>query len=102
MRLIGLATVVALSLVLAPLVAGAQPGKVHTAGLLSPPQGAYVAAFEEGLRQLGYVRGSNMFFETRSPGTRAELLPAAVADLLHLNGEVIVTGPNRCIDRAKE
>jgi hypothetical protein len=79
-----------------------QAGKVHTVGLLSPPPGAYVAAFEESLRQLGYVRGSNIFCETRSPGTRAERLPEAVADLLRLNVEVIVTGPNRFIDAARE
>jgi ABC-type uncharacterized transport system substrate-binding protein len=87
----------------APLAAEAQrASKVHRVGLLSPPPGAYVAAFEERLRQLGYVRGSNIFFETRSTGTRAELLPWAVAELLRLDVEVIVTGPNRFIDAAKE
>jgi putative ABC transport system substrate-binding protein len=87
----------------APLAAEAQQaGKVHRIGLLSPPQGGYVAAFQERLRQLGYVRGANIFFETRSPGTRTELLPGAVADLLRLNVEVIVTGPNRFIDVARE
>ena len=40
-------------------------------------------------------------FEIRS-GVRAELLPGAVADLLRLNVEVIVTGPNRFIDAARE
>jgi len=87
----------------APLAAeGQQAGRVHRIGLLSPPQGGYVAAFQERLRQLGYVRGANIFFETRSPGTRTELLPGAVADLLRLNVEVIVTGPNRFIDVARE
>jgi putative tryptophan/tyrosine transport system substrate-binding protein len=86
-----------------PLAVEAQPTrKVHRIGLLSPPQGGYVAAFEESLRQLGYVRGVNIFIETRSPGTRTELLPGAVADLLRLNVEVIVTGPNRFIDVARE
>ncbi len=45
-----------------------QAGKVHKVGLLAPPPGAYVAAFEESLRQLGYVRGSNIVFETPSTG----------------------------------
>jgi ABC-type uncharacterized transport system substrate-binding protein len=102
MRRIGLVVVLAVSLLLM-LTAGAQaPGKVHTIGLLSPPPGAYVAAFEESLRQLGYVRGGNIVFETRSPGSRAEDLPKAVADLLRLNVEVIVTGPNRFIDAARQ
>ena len=75
---------------------------MHKIGLLSPPPGPYVVAFEASLRQLGYVRGVNVAFETRSPGSRAEDLPKAVAELLRLNIEVIVTGPNRFIDAAKE
>jgi hypothetical protein len=72
-----------------------QPVKVHKVGLLSPPPGEYVPAFEESLRLLGYVRGSNILFETRSPGGTGDLLPRTVAELLRLNVEVIVTGPNR-------
>ena len=103
MRRIGLVVVLAVShLVLAPLPAGAQvSGKVHTIGLLSPPPGAYVTAFEESLRQLGHVRGTNIVFESRSPGGKAELLAGAVAELLRLKVEVIVTGPNPFIDAAK-
>src|SRR5262249_14119473 len=86
----------------APLLVETQQAKVYKIGLLSPPPGAYVAAFEESLRQLGYVRGRNVVFETRSSGYRAEELPKAVADLLRLNVEVIVTGPNLFIDAAKQ
>src|SRR5262245_28791958 len=78
-----------------------QAGKVHKIGLLSPPPGAYVAAFEESLRQLGYIRGSNVVFETLSTGVKPERLPAAVVELLRLNVDVIVTGPNRFIEAAK-
>jgi putative tryptophan/tyrosine transport system substrate-binding protein len=99
MRRIGLIML----LLLLPLTVEAQkPGKVPTIGLLSPPPGAYVAAFEECLRQFGCVRGVNIVFETRSPGAGAELLQEAVADLLRLNVEVIVTGPNPFIDAAKK
>jgi len=79
-----------------------QARKVHKVGLLAPPLGAYVAAFEESLRQLGYVRGSNIVFETPSTGGKPELLPVAVAELLRLNVDVIVTGPNRFIEAAKQ
>jgi ABC-type uncharacterized transport system substrate-binding protein len=79
-----------------------QAGKVHKVGLLSPPPGAYVAAFEDGLRQLGYIRGSNVVFEARSTGGKPELLPAAVVELLRLNVDVVVTGPNHFIDAAKK
>ena len=103
MRLIGLVAVLALGLFHRPLVAQAdQASNVHKIGLLSPPPGAYVAAFEERLRQLGYVKGVNIVFETRSPGGKAELLAEAVADLLRLNVEVIVTGPHPFIDAAKQ
>jgi putative ABC transport system substrate-binding protein len=94
----------ALGLLTAPLASEAQQqaAKVHKIGILSPPPGAYVSAFEDALLQLGYTRGVNISFETRSLGPRRELLGAAVADLLRLNVEVVVTGPNRFIEAAKE
>src|SRR4029453_13364787 len=62
MQLIRLAVIVALSL-LSALTAPAQvSGTGQNVGLLSPPPGAYVAAFEESLRQFGYVRGVNIVF----------------------------------------
>jgi len=96
---IGLAVALALSLFAAPLLVKAQQARMYKIGVLCNPPGAYVAAFEESLRQLGYVRGGNVVFETRC---RAEELPKAVADLLRLNVEVIVTGPNLFIDAAKQ
>jgi len=102
MLLIRLAVILAVGLLSALATDAQVSGKVHTVGLLSPPPGAYVAAFEERLRQLGYVRGSNIVFETRSPGAKAEPLAAAVADLLRLKVEVIVAGPNPFIDAAKQ
>ena len=103
MRRIGLAVAIAISLIIAPLLAEAQQARVYKIGLLCSPPGAYVAAFEESLRQLGYVRGGNVVFETRrATDCRAEELPKTVADLLRLNVEVIVTGPNLFIDAAKQ
>ena len=91
------------SLLAVPLAAEAQhAGKVHKVGLLSPPPGAYVTAFEDSLRQLGYVRGSNIVFEASFMRGKPELLPAAVAELLRLNVDVIVTGPNTFIEAAKK
>ena len=98
------AFVAALGAVLAARrVAEAQPAAtVHKVGLLSPPPGAYVAVFEESLRQLGYVRGSNIVFETPPTQGNPERVAAAVAELLRLNVNVIVTGPNRFIEAAKK
>jgi hypothetical protein len=68
------------ALLAAPLAAEAQQvGKVHRIGLLSAPPGGYVGAFEESLRQLGYVRGVNIFFETRSPGILKGAKPGDLA-----------------------
>ena len=86
----------------APLAGEAQQArKVHRVGLLSPPPGPYVPAFEDRLRRLDCVPGANILFETRSSGTKPEHLTGAVADLLRLNVEVIVTGPNRFIEAAR-
>jgi putative ABC transport system substrate-binding protein len=101
MRRIGLAVLLALT-VCAPFAEAQETAKVHKIGLLSPPPGPYAVAFEESLRRLGYLRGVNVAFETRASGRRAEDVPKAVADLLRLNVEVIVTGPNLFIDAAKQ
>jgi hypothetical protein len=73
MRLIGLAFVLTLSLIIAPLAAEAQQaGKLYRIGLLggSPPNspGGRLAweGFFQGLRELGYVDGQNILVEGRS------------------------------------
>ncbi len=60
MRLIGLAVVLALSLILVPLGAEAQPpGWIPRVGLLTGGVDRQrIATFREGLRQLGYVEGT--------------------------------------------
>jgi putative ABC transport system substrate-binding protein len=100
MRLIAVG--LTLSLALVPLAAeGQETLKVHRIGVLSVPP-AYFAAFEESLRQLGYVRGKNILFETPSVGGPTDSRARAAADLARLNVEVIVTGPDRFIDAAKQ
>jgi hypothetical protein len=62
MRLIGLAVVLAVSLLAAPLTVEAQQApKVHRIGLLltGTPPDPNVEAFREALRELGYVEGQN-------------------------------------------
>jgi putative ABC transport system substrate-binding protein len=89
------------SLLAAPLAAeGQEPPRVHRVGVLSVPP-AYFAAFEEGLRQLGYIRGQNILFETPSLGP-TDSRAGAAEELARRNVEVIVTGPDRFIDAAKQ
>jgi len=54
-----------------------------------------LAAFRQGLRDLGYVEGQNLVIEYRSAEGHAERLPALAAELVQLQVEVIVApGPN--------
>ena len=69
MRLIGLALLLALGFVLAPLVAEAQSaGKVPRVGVLangSPATSPPVDAFRQGLRDFGHVEGQTFALEIR-------------------------------------
>jgi hypothetical protein len=70
MRVIGLAVVLSVGLLVAPLAAEAQSAeKVYRIGWLSPPSAATGAseldALREGLRQLNYVEGRNITIEAR-------------------------------------
>jgi putative ABC transport system substrate-binding protein len=98
MRRIGLAVVLAVSL-LAPLVAEAQrPGKVPRIGylvlppLVDPPS-AERAAFIAGLKELGYTPGQNVIIEYRSAAWNRELLPDLAAELVELKVDLIVAIP---------
>src|SRR5438093_9672155 len=94
MRLIGLAVVLTLSLVLAPLAAeGQQPGRVWRIGFLGDsPGGPLRQAFEQGLRELGYVDGQNIIIDYRSSGPTGERLPLLAAELVRLKVDVLVVG----------
>jgi len=83
-----------------PLAALAQQpaGRVYRIGSLtisSREQTRHLfAAFEEGLRSLGYRVGENVATEYRFADGKLERLPALAADLVRLGVDVIVTGDN--------
>jgi putative ABC transport system substrate-binding protein len=52
---------------------------------------ARTEAFRHGLRQLGYVEGTDIVIEWRSAEGKIDLLPALTAELLHLKVAIIVT-----------
>jgi len=93
MRLIGLAVILALSVVLAPLTDEAQPaGKVYRIGFLragQPPK-TFVEAFQQGLRARGYIEGRNVVIEYRSTDGSFDELSRLAADLLRSNVDVIL------------
>lgn len=87
------------ALLAAPLAANSQVrGKAVRIGYIQTAtpdeQEPLTRAFEEGLRELGYVEGRNVVFERRFAWGRQERLPELAAELARLDLDVIVTGGN--------
>src|SRR5947207_13133574 len=61
-----------------------------------------IAAFREGLRELGYVEGKNVVIEWRSAEGKLDRLPALAAELVRLKVDVIVTAGPPLTRAAKE
>ena len=71
-----------------------QPKKVPRVGYLvsrSGP-GPNDQAFQEGLRELGYIEGQNILIERRWVGGDPDRLPELATDLIHLKVDVIFAG----------
>jgi putative tryptophan/tyrosine transport system substrate-binding protein len=103
MRLIGLAVVLALSLILALLAAEAQQaGKVSRVGFLrvGPPPTEWIDALRQGLRELGYVEGQNLVIEYGVAQSVAQLSDVA-AELVRLKVDVIVASGSPSVLAAK-
>ncbi len=98
LRTIGLISTLVLGLLAGPLPAEAQQvGKVYRIGYLSVRGGpeaekGYLPAFQQGLRELGYVEGKNIVIEYRWAAGKRKRLPALAAELLGHNVKIIVTG----------
>ena len=113
MRLIGLAVILTVSLILAPLGAvDAQEykaGKVYRIGWLGtyPPEekvrpGAVVnwEAFVQGLREHGWIEKRNFVFERRYTWAEVERYPRLAAELVALKPDVVVTAAGDAAIRA--
>ncbi len=91
-----LATAVAIVLLAIPLAAEAQPaGKVPRIGYLGASSASLepelLGAFQQGLRELGWIEGQNIAIEYRWAEGIYERFPSLVADLVRLKVDVIVT-----------
>jgi ABC-type uncharacterized transport system substrate-binding protein len=83
-----------------------QPAKLHLIGYLSASVQTVHApsfkAFQDGLRELGYMEGKNIRIEARFAEAKAERLPELVVDLVRLKVDVIVAGGSEAVGAAKE
>jgi len=99
LRTFGVVALVLVSLA-ASRTADAQPaGKIWRIGYLSLVSGdveqnrPWVAAFRDGLRELGYVEGQNVVIEQRYAAGHVDRLPALAAELVRLKVDILVTAP---------
>jgi len=84
-----------------PVPAAQQPPKIPRIGYLgafSPSAGArFLESFRQGLRDLGYVEGQNIFIDYRWAEGRPDRFPALAAELIQLRVDVIVTQGNSAV-----
>jgi ABC-type uncharacterized transport system substrate-binding protein len=107
MRRIGLAVLLAVSLALAPLAVEAQPqsSKVYRIGVLSSSSPAreegYLAAFQQGLRGLGYSESQNILIDRRYAAGKFDTLPELAAELVRLKLDILVVTGTPAASAAK-
>jgi len=103
---IGLMLTLALSILVAPRAAHAQPpGKGVRVGVLVPlaPGLPVHQAFTQRLQALGYVEGQNLALEVRAAEGQFERLPGLAAELVRLHVDVIVaSGPEATLRAARD
>jgi putative ABC transport system substrate-binding protein len=98
--------VVVILLAIAVIAQAQQPKKVPRLGYLAAAarsaNAARTEAFRHGLRELGYVEGTNIAIEWRYAEGKRDRLPALAADLVGLKVHVIVTGGPGSTSAAKD
>jgi len=95
LRTLGLAAALTVSLLTVPLAGETQQAvSVTRIGFLAASSGERLksrqAAFQKGLRDLGYVEGKTIIIEYRSAEGRFERLPGLAAELVRLKVDVLV------------
>src|SRR5712691_3063606 len=91
-------------LLAAPLAAESQSAGVPRIGILSsanPRSASIFQAFDQRLRELGYVEGQNVTIEFRNAEGQDDRLPGLAADLVRHGVDVIVTPTDPATRAAK-
>jgi putative ABC transport system substrate-binding protein len=94
------------TVLLATASAQAQPGKIPRIGFLNAASPAAILAryeaFRQGLRELGYVEGKNIFIEYRYAEGKLDRLRELAEEFVRLKVDVIVTAGPSATRSAKE
>src|SRR5215510_10440074 len=101
---VGCIVLLILGLLLAPLAAHAQPpAKVPRIGVLweRSPTDPSIAAFRQGLRELGYTEGQSIVIEDRYAHGVVDQFPTLAAELIDLNVDVLVVAGTVAAQAAK-
>jgi putative ABC transport system substrate-binding protein len=103
-RTIGLLITLALSLLVAPLTADAQPSpKIPRIGILGrAPGSASAGTFLQALHDLGYREGQTIALESRWTEGQLDRLPDLAAELVRLQPDVLVAISHRVALAVKE
>jgi putative ABC transport system substrate-binding protein len=106
--LLTLIVTLTIGLLAVPLTIGAQPSaKIPRIGVFQPggtggSAAHLVEAFKLGMRERGYVEGQSVIFEHRFGEFRRERMSEAVAELVRLKVDVIVTSTDQGIAAVKQ
>jgi ABC-type uncharacterized transport system substrate-binding protein len=106
MRKAGVLSILFLVVLLAVASEAQQAGKVPRIGILAPdssafPASAYHDSFRQGLRELGYIEGKNIFIEIRYAEGKQDRLSDIASELVKLKVDVIVTATRPGVLAAK-
>jgi putative ABC transport system substrate-binding protein len=92
-------------LLITGLVEAQPPKKVPQIGVLLSGTTSYASprlkAFQQGLRELGYVEGNNIIINYRSAEGKLEPIPELAAELVRLNVDVLVVDTSNATEAAK-
>ena len=93
-----------LAILALPFAASAQRtrGNIARIGFLGDAPVFLTEAFEQSLRELGYVEGQNVAIERRAPEWKQERLPGLAAELVRMKVDVIVAANTRATEAARQ
>jgi putative tryptophan/tyrosine transport system substrate-binding protein len=92
-------------ILMAPLAAHTQqPAKIPRIGYLGLPAGPTqtLEAFQQGLRDLGWIEGQTIAIEYRWAAGQVDRLPALAAELVRLRVDLIVASATPAVQAAKD